>query len=340
VKKLLITGATGFLGGELLKQLTPYYEHVYILCREQSMSKIQSLQENQEVLIGDITEIETIQSIQKYEEVLDNVTHILHAAAAYCLGDDDPTSYTSNVIGTQNICNLANKINNLKSFDYISTYAVNSPFATTISEDYLEQDLELLLNPYSRSKNLSEKYVKNFTFIKEIKVTTYRPGIIIGSSETGEIPKVDGPYYLFSLLRKIVPRKVKGKLILPLPFKWNATIPMIPVDTCAQIITQISLATSQSNNKTYHILCKKHYQIRDLIKKIFKLNSLKIIPLPLPRSILNKQISKLLHFPESLLTYFYSCGIFSTENLRSDFPKLNRDYTKEIDSALSKYKEN
>ena len=55
-------------------------------------------------------------------------------------------------------------------------------------------------HPYFASKHEAEKVVRS-------ECTTpwriYRPGIVVGDSRTGEMDKIDGPYYFFKLIQKM-----------------------------------------------------------------------------------------------------------------------------------------
>ena len=65
----------------------------------------------------------------------------------------------------------------------------------------------------------------------------YRPGIVVGHSQTGEIDKIDGPYYLFTLIKKL-------RQMLP---QWMPTlgieggrINIVPVDFVVDAMDHIA----------------------------------------------------------------------------------------------------
>jgi hypothetical protein len=66
-------------------------------------------------------------------------------------------------------------------------------------EDMFEE-AEGLDHPYFMTKHESEKIVR-----KECKVpwTVYRPAVVVGDSKTGEMDKIDGPYYFFKLIQRM-----------------------------------------------------------------------------------------------------------------------------------------
>ncbi len=61
-------------------------------------------------------------------------------------------------------------------------------------------EAEGLDDPYLRTKHDAEGLVRNET---RIKWRIYRPGMVVGHSRTGEMDKIDGPYYFFTFLKKL-----------------------------------------------------------------------------------------------------------------------------------------
>src|SRR5690606_37551375 len=138
----------------------------------------------------------------EFTPFLNEIEMIIHLAAIYGLEVSLSEAHNTNVLGTQNILDLSKKCLSLKSFHHVSTYAVNSSRKKKI----LETDLYLkssFPDYYSQTKNEAERIVRNFTFNSEVITRVYRPCIIVGDSETGEMDKVDGPYYFFDLFRKL-----------------------------------------------------------------------------------------------------------------------------------------
>ena len=65
----------------------------------------------------------------------------------------------------------------------------------------------------------------------------YRPGIVVGNSETGEMDKVDGPYYFFKLIRRI--RNVVPQW-MPMPGIEGREINIVPVDFVVKAMDHIA----------------------------------------------------------------------------------------------------
>ena len=89
-------------------------------------------------------------------------------------------------------------------------------------------------NPYYATKHESERVVR-----EEAKIPwrVYRPGIVVGSSETGEIDKIDGPYYFFRTiqrLRSLSPSWLRGIGI------EGGPINIVPVDYVAKAMDHLA----------------------------------------------------------------------------------------------------
>ena len=67
-------------------------------------------------------------------------------------------------------------------------------------EDMFDEAQDVENHPYFQTKHESERVVRE-DCTRPWRV--YRPGIFVGHSETGEMDKVDGPYYFFKLIRRI-----------------------------------------------------------------------------------------------------------------------------------------
>ncbi len=82
----------------------------------------------------------------------------------------------------------------------VSSIAAAGLYKGTWREDMFEEAEDLDNHPYFRTKHDSEGIVRT-ECTRPWRV--YRPGIVVGNSETGEMDKIDGPYYFFKLIRRI-----------------------------------------------------------------------------------------------------------------------------------------
>ncbi len=81
----------------------------------------------------------------------------------------------------------------------VSSIAAAGLYKGTFTEDMFEEAHDVENHPYFQTKHESEAVVRDEA---RSPWRIYRPGIVVGHSETGEMDKVDGPYYFFKLLQR------------------------------------------------------------------------------------------------------------------------------------------
>jgi NAD(P)-dependent dehydrogenase (short-subunit alcohol dehydrogenase family)/thioester reductase-like protein len=102
-----------------------------------------------------------------------------------------------NVAGTRHAVELANALE-VAHFHHVSSVAVTGEFKGLFREDMFDEG-QKLPSAYHRTKFESERIAREQT---TVPWRVYRPAIVIGHSQTGEMDKVDGPYYFFKLIQK------------------------------------------------------------------------------------------------------------------------------------------
>ena len=124
--------------------------------------------------------------------------HFFHLAALYDLSASAEAQIQANVDGTRHAVELAEAVK-AGCFHHTSSIAAAGMYPGVFREDMFDE-AEELDHPYFRTKHDSEGYVR-----KECSRPwrIYRPGIVIGDSTTGEMDKIDGPYYFFRLIKKM-----------------------------------------------------------------------------------------------------------------------------------------
>jgi NAD(P)-dependent dehydrogenase (short-subunit alcohol dehydrogenase family) len=116
----------------------------------------------------------------------------------------------------------------------VSSIAAAGLYRGTWREDMFEEAQDLDTHPYFRTKHESEGVVRTEC---DRPWRVYRPGIVVGHSETGEMDKVDGPYYFFKLIRRIrntVPQW------MPMPGVEGREINIVPVDFVVRAMDHIA----------------------------------------------------------------------------------------------------
>ena len=201
-----VTGATGFIGKRLVRRLLQRdNEPVYILVYKPTPELIAGLKEfwgaeaDRVMLIeGDISKSDLGVSAKDARKLKGKIDHFFHLAAVYDLTAEPAQVIAANVAGVTNALAFAKAIK-AGCFHHVSSIAAAGLYEGTFREDMFEE-ARGFEHPYYSSKHKGEGLVRAET---GIPWRVYRPGIVVGDSTTGEIDKIDGPYYFFKLIQKI-----------------------------------------------------------------------------------------------------------------------------------------
>ncbi|QSX76032.1 SDR family oxidoreductase [Lysobacter arenosi] len=200
-----VTGATGFIGRFLVSKLLKRKGTVYVLVRKDSHKKLEAIAKKmgwdskRVVLVdGDMTEAKCGVSAAQLRTLSGKVKHFFHLAAIYDLTANAESQRAANIDGTQNALDLAVALK-AEVFHHTSSIAAAGLYQGVFREDMFDE-AEGLDDPYLRTKHESEGLVRRET---RIKWRIYRPGMVVGHSQTGEMDKIDGPYYFFTFLKKL-----------------------------------------------------------------------------------------------------------------------------------------
>jgi NAD(P)-dependent dehydrogenase (short-subunit alcohol dehydrogenase family) len=234
-----VTGATGFIGRNLVEQLLEREGTIYVLVREGSKGRLEELRNRWDVddkrvvaVVGDLSE-KRLGVSKADRDRLQRVDHVFHLAAIYDMTADAELQRVANVEGTRHMVELAETVK-AGHVHMVSSIAAAGLYQGTWTEDMFEEAQELDTHPYFLTKHESEAVVRE-ECSRPWRV--YRPGIVVGHSETGEMDKVDGPYYFFKLIRRI--RNVVPQW-MPMPGLEGREINIVPVDFVARAIDHIA----------------------------------------------------------------------------------------------------
>jgi len=258
-----LTGGTGFIGRFLVEKLLERKEKIYLLVQESSLHRYEQLLErfgttSDDVIaiVGDLTKPNLGINEGQMAELKGNVSHFYHLAAIYDLNAGAEIQQAVNVQGTRSAIEAATTMG-AKCFHQISSIAAAGLYKGTFREDMFEE-AEHLDDPYLQTKHESEKVVREEC---TIPWRVYRPGMVVGHSKTGEIDKVDGPYYFFKLLQKV-------RSTLP---QWMPTIGIeggrlniVPVDFIVDALDFISHAEGE-DNKCFHLTDSDPYKVGEVL---------------------------------------------------------------------------
>jgi NAD(P)-dependent dehydrogenase (short-subunit alcohol dehydrogenase family) len=235
-----VTGATGFIGRNLVDRLLQREGTVYALVRAGSRGRLEELRtawgaDGARVvpIAGDLSQPCLGVSEEDLLTLRGKVDHFFHLAAIYDLSAGSEAQEVANVEGTRHAVELAESIE-AGCFHQVSSIAAAGLYRGTWREDMFDEAKDLDTHPYFRTKHESERVVREECG-RPWRV--YRPGIVVGDSRTGEIDKVDGPYYFFKLLqraRRVLPGWLPGIGI------EGGEINIVPVDFVAAAIDHIA----------------------------------------------------------------------------------------------------
>jgi NAD(P)-dependent dehydrogenase (short-subunit alcohol dehydrogenase family) len=202
MRTYFVTGATGFIGRRLVERLVERGGEVHALVRTESLEKLYALAStlpDGERLIaveGDLAKPLLGISDAQLESLRGKVTDVFHLAAVYDMTADDERNRIANVEGTRHTVDLANDLG--ARLHHISSVAVAGDYKGNFREDMFDEG-QPLTHPYHRTKFEAEKIVRTDT---TGQWRVYRPAIVVGDSQTGEMDKIDGPYYFFKAIQK------------------------------------------------------------------------------------------------------------------------------------------
>ncbi len=235
-----VTGATGFIGRNLVELLLEREGTIYVLVREGSQGRLAELRNRWGVdeervvgIVGDLSQHRLGVSEADVELLKGKVDHLFHLAAIYDMKADAESQRIANVEGTRHMVQLAEAVE-AGRIHMVSSIASAGLYKGTWREDMFDEAQNLDVNPYFRTKHESERVVREES---QRPWRVYRPGIVVGNSETGEMDKIDGPYYFFKLIRRI--RQVVPQW-MPMPGVEGREINIVPVDFVVKAMDHIA----------------------------------------------------------------------------------------------------
>ncbi|HXY00002.1 MAG TPA: hopanoid-associated sugar epimerase [Candidatus Limnocylindrales bacterium] len=148
----LVTGASGFLGSHVARQLVARGEDVRVLMRPSSNNRaISDL--SLEYVTGDLRDATSL------ERAMKGVKRVFHVAADYRLWAKKPQEiYDSNVGGTKNLLAAAKQVE-VEQFIYTSTVATIAVDRPGLPNESTDAKLEEMIGHYKRSKWMAEQEV-------------------------------------------------------------------------------------------------------------------------------------------------------------------------------------
>lgn len=248
-----VTGGTGFIGRHLIARLLERSDaQIYVLVRESSLPRFEERCEQWGAargrvvpIIGDLNAPALGLSPDVTDELKGRVGHFFHVAALYDMKASDEALERANVNGTRHAVDAASRIG-ANRFHHVSSIAAAGHYRGLFREDMFDEATDLD-DPYFRTKHESERVVRCRC---RIPWRIYRPSIVVGDSNTGEMDKVDGPYYFFPLLDRL---SAMLPPFLPLLGIDGGLLNLVPVDFVADALDHIAHEEGW-DGKTFHLV--------------------------------------------------------------------------------------
>lgn len=262
-----VTGATGFIGRNLVERLLERDGDVYVLVREGSTEKLERLIERWGArdrihpVVGDLTAPRLGLTAEQVAELDGRIDHFFHLAAVYDMTADAEANRIANVEGTRHAVQLANAVQ-AGCFHHVSSIAAAGMYKGLFREDMFEEG-QKLDHPYHRTKFESEKIARTQT---AVPWRVYRPAVVVGHSQTGEMDKIDGPYYFFTAI-KMARHYLPGWFPLIGPELGYTNI--VPVDYVAAALDHIAHLPGL-DGRAFHLTAPKSQRSGDVINAFAK----------------------------------------------------------------------
>ncbi|HKX98373.1 MAG TPA: SDR family oxidoreductase [Steroidobacteraceae bacterium] len=258
-----VTGATGFIGRHLVERLLARGDRVFVLVRPESMAKFEALRDfwgarsSRAVPIeGNLAEPNLGVSKADLRRLAGKVDHLFHLAAIYDLKASTEEQDLANIVGTDHALQFADTAQ-AGAFHHASSIAVAGTYQGSFRENMFEEATGLD-HPYFRTKHESEALVRSRC---KRPWRVYRPGIVVGHSQTGQIDKIDGPYYFFKMIQKL---RQSLPPWFPLVGLEGGYINLVPVDFVVAAMDHLAHLPGQ-DGQCFHLTDPRQRRVGEVL---------------------------------------------------------------------------
>ena len=275
---VLLTGATGALGQALLPELLERGYEVHCLIRPQrgkpAAARLRDLTTHPRAIAldGDITE--PLGGVDPSK--LPAISKLIHAAADTSLNQgNEARVIDSNLIGTTHALDLAEALGRPDFYYFGTAYIAGD--APVLAEQDVGEPLVVgnARNPYEASKvkaeNMSRAYAGNFSVL--------RPSIVVGRSDNGSAPGLEGIYSFFRNIAKLkatvhggnyldevgvkIGKSYKMQIPIGIKDQDNVDLNLIQLDWISR--TEAALIGLPARGRTYNLTHPTSMTLKDII---------------------------------------------------------------------------
>ena len=226
MEKAFITGATGFIGNDLLKAKIreTNIKSFKLLVRNkekatEELSEIIKIAENlgksMEFLKGDITQLNLGISNNELSSLKD-IQEVYHLASIISLSNEEKDKeliFKSNIDGTKNVLDVFKDSNKLRNFYFFGSAFSCGKTKELVKEDWMQKPVSFR-NFYEESKWITENLIKRYIEEKNMPIILLRPSIVAISSKNEFLKVKNQTFYYYSrTLRKAISLQSTNKPI-------------------------------------------------------------------------------------------------------------------------------
>jgi len=187
-RKIVVTGAAGFLGGRTAKFFASHFTNDQIIATSRRKSRENELNTSLcKFKAGDLCNIDFCESITQ------DVDIVIHCAALSAPYGSYDLFYKSNFLATKNLLESSIK-NGVKRFVFISTPSIYFNYFDRFNVSEKDPLPNKMVNHYAQTKLLAENLVLQSNNNK-IETIALRPRAIIGAEDTVIFPRILDAYY-------------------------------------------------------------------------------------------------------------------------------------------------
>lgn len=329
MSSLLMTGFPGFLASALVPKILARRDGVEAIClvqphhlqlAQERVAEIEAAHPDTEgrisLITGDITAPGLGVDASERSRLVD-VQEVWHLAAVYDLAVPEEIARRVNVQGTVNVVEFCRSRKEFNRLQYVSTCYVSGDYDGEFPEDEIDLG-QGFLNHYESTKFEAEVQVRR-AIRAGLPATIYRPGVVVGDSQTGETQKYDGPYFLAGFLRKQVS-------VAFVPAVGNADkvrFGLVPRDYVISAMDVLSVMDA-SEGRTYALTDPNPPTARELVDIFAEHLGKKVVWVPLPLGVTRAVVGgvpgleSLLGLPAEGLDYFAYKTVHDTSHAVAD----------------------
>lgn len=301
MKRVLVTGATGFLGKYLVEELINNGYEVVAQGRKENILNNLKEQYKVNILKCSLNEIKNIDM---------NIDCVIHAAALSTVWGKWQDFYDSNVLGTENVIKFCLK-NNVRRLIYVSSPSVYSAKFDRFNIKEEDFDKNNKLNFYIKSKILAEDLINKIDNQK-LETVIIRPRGLFGIGDTSLVPRLIN---------------ANSKIGIPLFNDGKNVVDITCVENVAYSL-RLAMEKEEANGNIYNITNGDPTEFKNILDKLFtELGE---------RANYRKMNINLMYFVASVIELFYKLFRIYKEPMITKYTIATLGYSQSLNIEKAK----